>query len=488
MSGKQNTRNPESGLAYWMDEVLKEADKAADGFAADPVHDLRVALRRCRSMAEGLRAIDPDPAWKKMRKMGKVVFSALGDLRDCQVLMEWTEKLGNTEDQVTASLLGYLRVQEQALKQNAEAALQGFDSKQWRAWSRSLTRRSARLQLGSEPFQSLALERWTQARRLHTQAMHADTSVPYHRLRIGLKKFRYVVENFLPELHEQWSKDLKHMQDILGEIHDLDVLWETLLRAGVLSDQDARQRWHDRIDQERQTRIDAYRRQTEGPDSLWKVWRSALPRGRAARKAAFRKLQVWASYLDPDIAHSRRVARWALQLYDGLSRAGLLGRGRIHSREYLQAAATVHEVGRSAGRKGHHKSTQKLVREVDRPFTWTRQDQELIAFIARYHSGSLPDHTQNGLRRLRPEQRPLAQLLAGILRLADAFDADRNGSIRRIKVSAEDGAVVYAEGLDNRSNLAERIAAARHLLELSCGCPVLVRPMRAARKRLKTGP
>ena len=488
MPVKQNERNPRSGLNYWMDQVLKEADKASDGFAADPVHDLRVALRRCRSMAEGLRAIDPDPSWKKMRRMGKGLFSSLGDLRDCQVLMEWTEKLGGAGDSVAASMLGYLRVQEKALKQHAETALQQFDRKQWRAWSRSLGRRSARLRLGSEPFQSLALERWTNARRLHRQAMRANVPAAWHRLRIGLKKFRYVVENFLPELHEQWAKDLKRMQDLLGEVHDLDVLWENLQRAGVLDNEEARLQWHERINHERQARIEAYRREMDKPDSLWQVWRSALPRGREARNAAFRKLQVWASYLDPDTAHSRRVARWALQLHDGLSQAGLLGRDQMRSREYLQAAATVHEVGRSAGRKGHHKSTQKLVREVDRPFSWTRHDLQLIAFIARYHSGSLPNSTANGLRRLQAEQRRLAQLLAGILRLADAFDAGRDGSIRSIKVSAGDNVVVYAEGLDNRSSLAETIAGARHLLEVSCGVPVLVRPMPKARKAQKTRP
>jgi CHAD domain-containing protein len=479
MAGNRNhAQNERFGLAYWMDEVLKEADKAADGFAADPVHDLRVALRRCRSMAEGLRAIDPDPSWKKMRKMGKGLFSSLGELRDCQVLMEWTEKLGQGDDPVVASMLGYLGAREKALKQNAEAVLQQFDRKQWRAWSRSLSRRSARLSPGSVPFQSLALERWSQARRLHRQAMRTDSPTALHRLRIGLKKFRYVVENFLPELHEQWAKDLKRMQDLLGEIHDLDVLWETLLRADVLADDDARRKWQERIDHERQTRIEAYRREMDGPDSLWQVWRAGLPRGQEARSAAFRKLQVWASYLDPDIAHSRRVARWALQLHDGLSRAGLLGSNHDHSREYLQAAATVHEVGRSKGRKGHHKATQRLVQKVDRPFSWTQQDLELIAFIARYHSGSLPDDSHNGLRRLPPPKRRLAQLLAGILRLADAFDANRGGAIRRIKVSARDGdVVVHAAGLDNRSDLAETIAGARHLLELSCGLPVLVRPM-----------
>jgi CHAD domain-containing protein len=483
---RHHARQQRSGLSYWMDQVLTQADKATRGFAADPVHDLRVALRRCRSMAEGLRAIDPDPSWKRMRKMGKDLFASLGTLRDCQVLMEWIAKLGKADDPVVASMLGYCRVQEQALKQNAEIALEQFDRKRWQAWSRSLTRRSARLHLGSEPFQSLALERWTQARRLHRQAMQADNPAAYHRLRIGLKKFRYVVENFLPQLHEEWAQGLKHMQDLLGEIHDFDVLWETLLRAGVLAEPEARQRWQKRIDHERETRIEAYRREMAGPDSLWQAWRAKLPRGREARSAAFRKLQVWASYLDPDVAHSRRVARLALQLHDGLAQAGLLGRAHPHSREFLQAAAMVHEVGRSAGRKGHHKSTQRLVREVDRPFSWTRHDLEVIAFIARYHRGSLPGKTQDGLRRLPPEQRRLAQLLAGILRLADAFDAARDGIIRRIRVSAVEGEiVVYAEGLDSRSDLAEKIAGARHLLELSCGLAVLVRPMPKRPKRQK---
>jgi len=53
------------GLKHWMQEVLKEADRVADGFQPDPVHDLRVALRRCRSMSEVFQSLDPDPAWKK---------------------------------------------------------------------------------------------------------------------------------------------------------------------------------------------------------------------------------------------------------------------------------------------------------------------------------------------------------------------------------------------------------------------------------------
>src|ERR1700685_3531765 len=82
-----------TGLRYWMVRVLEEGDEASPDFAADPVHDLRVALRRCRSMADGMMAMDPDPAWKAMKKAGKRLFQRLGALRDVQVMMEWIEKL-----------------------------------------------------------------------------------------------------------------------------------------------------------------------------------------------------------------------------------------------------------------------------------------------------------------------------------------------------------------------------------------------------------
>ena len=60
-----------TGLRYWMLRVLDECEHVSADFAPDPVHDLRVSLRRCRSLADGLLALDPDPNWKAMKKAGK---------------------------------------------------------------------------------------------------------------------------------------------------------------------------------------------------------------------------------------------------------------------------------------------------------------------------------------------------------------------------------------------------------------------------------
>src|SRR5438034_7097817 len=95
------------GLAYWMDEVLLQIDEASRELDPDPIHDLRVALRRCRSIAEGLRTIDPDPAWKCMRRAAKELFVPLGELRDVQVLIDWLKQLWATDDCTTNQLSAF---------------------------------------------------------------------------------------------------------------------------------------------------------------------------------------------------------------------------------------------------------------------------------------------------------------------------------------------------------------------------------------------
>jgi CHAD domain-containing protein len=85
---KMQVKKQKSSLAFWMKRVLEECDRALVAFQPDPVHDLRVALRRCCSIADGVRAIDPDPAWRDMKKAGKRLFRKLGELRDVHVMQD----------------------------------------------------------------------------------------------------------------------------------------------------------------------------------------------------------------------------------------------------------------------------------------------------------------------------------------------------------------------------------------------------------------
>lgn len=459
-----------------------EADRAADGFENEPVHDLRVALRRCRSMADGFRAIDPYKDWKRMRRHATVLFDSLGALRDCHIIMEWAQKLGPPDDPITQQLLDHFGQQEIELEQQAAGAIDAFDRKQWRSWTRELGQRARRLPINSHVFRVLALEKLIAARRLEASALKSGNAIAFHKLRIGLKKFRYVVENFLPQLHQEWKAELKQVQELLGEIHDLDVVRESILSVCASAAPADLQQWEKVVAAERLQRIQRYSELMSGERSLWRVWRSGLPQGKAAREASLKKLQAWSAFMDSDLQHSRRVARFAVQIHDSLARCGLLKGADKNSRELLKAAAMVHEVGRFTGEKDHHKSTQRMVSNLDHIVGWTRQEVMTMASVARYHRGALPQAVR--LRDVPIAQRKIITLLAGILRLANALDDERDGQIQRIKVSQHANyIVIQAQGLRQDSVLAEKIAAARHLLEINCGLPVLVRPMSNRKSR-----
>jgi len=514
-----------------MARVLEECEHVAADFSADPVHDLRVSLRRCRSLADGMMAMDPDRDWKAMKKAGKRLFQRLGALRDVQIMMEWIEKLHprpieadgpvvsleisadggsagespaptqTLRDPAANVLLQILKGREIEQKHEARAALEEFDRKQWRQWSKSLPLRAARIRPGSAVFKHLALERWTAARELHARAMRNRSQIGFHTLRIGIKRFRYIVENFLPVEHKAWSNDLKHMQDLLGEVHDLDVLWATALACHIFPDEESRKSWHARIIEERTKRIEEYRERTAGPDSLWNVWRAGLPQGKQIQTIATQRMMLWAKALDPDFAHSERVSRIAVELYDGLLARGLIESAKgDDARSSLQIAAMLHDVGKSAGNKGHHKASFELIRSHSNPLGWNPEYLQRAAVVARFHAGTLPTRSHKMLRDLLPEEQKITILLAAILRLANAFDTAHDGHIRRVKIENADAGkrrtngflrkpvklgpnealVIGVEGFVAGSPTAQAIAAERYLLETVLRRPVVVKAMKTA--------
>jgi CHAD domain-containing protein len=529
------------GLRYWMLRVLEECDNVAVDFRPDPVHDLRVSLRRCRSLADGLMALDPDPNWKAMKKAGKRLFQRLGDLRDIQVMEEWIDKLdpdkgrlrtsaddgpaslsegnleGNTphsvdQDQAKPAspadeLRRILELREQEQKREAKAAVETFDRKHWQQWSKQLSNRAGRFRPGSALFKHLALERWTEARKLHTRAMRNRSKTALHALRIGIKRFRYIVENFLPAEHRLWSDNLKEMQDLLGEVHDLDVFWSTALSSRIFPDVQSRGLWHDRIVGERKRRIERYREKMTGPDSLWSVWRAALPQGKQIEILALRRMKLWAGALDPDFAHSERVAKLALQLYDGL--LGLSWKPAVDAssaRSSLLAAALLHDVGKSQGQKNHQKKSVKLIHKHPSPLGWNQNDLQRAAIVARFHRGVLPGRNHRLLRDLLPDEQKATIQLSAILRLANAFDSAHDGRIFRLQLGApqnrtsrlkgasharylangfrrytaalspHEPLIIAAEGYSPVGRSAQTIAAERHLLETVLRRPIIVKP------------
>ena len=456
---KPSGSKPKLGLRAWMERVLEECDRADKDFDVDAVHDLRVALRRCRSLADGMIPLDPDSSWKEMKKAGRRIFRELGDLRDMQVMEEWIDKLATghdvASDPAAARLLDHIKSREAEYKHLARRDLGQFNRKQWRQWSKTLPQRAARVRPGSLVYLHLALEKWTEAYELHKRVLLTRSTVGWHELRIAIKHLRYTVENFLPQQHAGWGDDLKELQDLLGEVHDLDVLWSTAIdsRVNAFTDIESRKRWRENLNLERNKRIARYRAKMVGKQSLWRQWRADLPAGQQLRAAATSRLRTWAAYLDPDFANTQRVAQVSQVLYDQLKTANLIvgedplaadsvrRRSRptvqpapdsdFDPRLILQAAALVHDVGRAKGSKNHQKKSYKMIRALNRPLGYSARELELAAIVARYHRGALPRARGEIMQQLAITDRPMATLLAAILRLAVALVAAQQNIRKR---------------------------------------------------------
>ena len=267
-------------LEKWMQRVLNRGQKVRKTWSAADVHDLRVALRKCRTMADALTDTNPSPGWNKLKRNSKKIFHSLGELRDVQVEQEWFKKLLSGATDARTQLLKRLRVLENERLREAQKELDHFDRKEWRKLSRKLRSKADMFPVGSVVLQRQALMKLNDAVTLYHQARKRKSGVAWHRVRIAIKRFRYTVENFLPQHYEAWARDLKETQDLLGEIHDLDVLRTYIRRhSRDLEPQQTVASWLERIQSARAERLEKFLAKTNGKESLWLDWRSGLQGG-----------------------------------------------------------------------------------------------------------------------------------------------------------------------------------------------------------------
>ena len=471
------SRPEHRGLSFWMDRVIKEMENLRSSPYTDVVHDLRVAIRRCRSVAAVMEEVDPDPAWPAMRKVARKLFRGLGALRDAQVMDEWVKKLAPETDPVRTHLQTAFESNEPSLRENALRVADKFDQKSWKRLERALRQRSRLVPAGSLAAECLALERFETARDLHAKALRTEKSKPWHAMRIGLKRFRYTVENLLPEHDAAWGDNLKRLQDMLGEVHDLDVLAEVVRKSDFLETEDSLKLWQEIIGRERHERIETYRQLTLGKTSLWNIWRSGLPTNGRVEAAALARLRATARAVDPHARRTSETSRIAVALFDALKRSDS---GPAFSdaslRRVLLAAARLHGVGDADAGKSPQRAARKFLLGLTIPPGWSNEDWELLAVAVRYHRGAEPRAKKGPFSKLSAEQQNNVRALAGVLRLARALRkcGVASGAGLRAEKST-DAIVLRVPGLADDVETAARLAAGKHLLEEYLRMPLIVK-------------
>jgi exopolyphosphatase / guanosine-5'-triphosphate,3'-diphosphate pyrophosphatase len=127
--------------------------------------------------------------------------------------------------------------------------------------------------------------------------------------------------------------------------------------------------------------------------------------------------------------HSQQVARLALRIFDQTISLHKLG---FQEREYLEAAALLHEIGLFVSHAQHHRHSYYLIRNSEL-LGFTENEKEIIANIARYHRKSHPKIKHEGFRKLDAENQKTVRKLASILRIADGLDRTHSSAIKDLR-------------------------------------------------------
>jgi CHAD domain-containing protein/HD superfamily phosphodiesterase len=216
--------------------VLTNVDGARQGGSAGPLHDIRVAIRRARAVLRAFREPLAGTSAERLSRVLRRLNRALGPARDADVLVAFLAS-DDVRQQLArergwpAFIRHQVRRQRQQLagvrRQLAEPKLAALKLAMGRLLRIELPRRAkaassvsleklARRQFRSELRRALALARLRRSK----------SSDDLHRLRIALRRARYLGEFFSPVLGAKTARLTERIHDAersLARIHDTDV-------------------------------------------------------------------------------------------------------------------------------------------------------------------------------------------------------------------------------------------------------------------------
>ncbi|NLT50990.1 MAG: Ppx/GppA family phosphatase [Ignavibacteria bacterium] len=139
--------------------------------------------------------------------------------------------------------------------------------------------------------------------------------------------------------------------------------------------------------------------------------------------------------------HSDHIAFLSLRLFDQLQNFHKLDND---CREYLEAAAILHDIGFYISHNQHHKHSYYIIRNSEL-LGFTNNEIEIIANIARYHRKSHPKESHSAYNSLNPKNKQIVNKLSAILRICDSLDRTHQQVIDDIIVAKISGNMIKLE-------------------------------------------
>lgn len=243
-------------LALQTGRMKRHESGSRTGEDIESVHQMRVAIRRMRSLFKLIgKHYRPRTVTKYSRGLRRIA-RALGRVRDLDVLIldleNYRESLPESDAIAFDELIDSLDFRRRAHRERLNSL---FDSKSYIGFVRQIDRLCKKRGRGAAPLPEakaphqvrhvlpLMLHECLARVRAYDTVLPASDDTVLHALRVEYKQLRYAIEFFLPLLGtsaNHFLREVKAMQEILGRINDIAVFSEYLRGiATVRPDQDA---------------------------------------------------------------------------------------------------------------------------------------------------------------------------------------------------------------------------------------------------------
>ena len=167
------------------------------------------------------------------------------------------------------------------------------------------------------------------------------------------------------------------------------------------------------------------------------------PRGLHGLSVRERSVLQLARACNADEAHSRNVARLALELFDSAREADLHRLGP-RKRELLEYAALLHDVGSFLSYSNHHIHSFYLISNADL-LGFDKAEITLTALTALFHRKGLPTMRNQAYASLERESRRSVAMLSLMIRLAESLDRSHQNVVTHARLGVSGQRAVTLE-------------------------------------------
>jgi exopolyphosphatase / guanosine-5'-triphosphate,3'-diphosphate pyrophosphatase len=165
--------------------------------------------------------------------------------------------------------------------------------------------------------------------------------------------------------------------------------------------------------------------------------------------------------------HSMKVARLALELFDGTASIHHLSGA---DRELLELGAMLHDIGEHVSMDGHERHTAYLI-ENGRLRGFRPDEIDVLCCLGRFHKRGNPKSSFQPFARLKGSDQARVTQLVALLQVADGLDRSHGGPVRAVEVYASPGVVeVVVEADDDIDLELWGLRRKRDLFERAFGC------------------